>query len=57
VENSHLSHETLNAVMLILLKKAPHPLRPDLVTRWAGGVAGAARKEIGNMDRKGYRPG
>jgi len=47
----------LNAGTLVLLKKAPHPLRPDLVTRWAGGVAGAARKEIGNMDRKDYRTG
>jgi len=47
----------LNAGMLILLKKASHILRLNLVTRWAGGVAGAARKEIGNMDRKDYRTG
>jgi len=47
----------LNAGMLTLLKKAPPPLRPDLVTRWSGGVAGAARKEIGNMNRKDYRTG
>jgi len=45
----------LNAGMLTLLKKAPPPLRPDLVTRWSGGMAGAARKEIGYMDRKDYR--
>jgi len=47
----------LNAGIPVLLKKAPHPFRPDLVTRWAGGMAGAARKEIGNMDRKDYRRG